>query len=264
MINWVIIFSRYGKIRLKRWFRPTSEKEKNKSSNEAVSLILQRKNSMCNILEYKEKKLIYKRYASLYFCLCVDEIDNELIGLEIIHRYVQLLDEYFGNVCELDIIYGMQSAYVILDEFLISGEMQESSRSRIMKGIKKMQEVEAAEMLENATSDFLSGCGLVGLYIQVESKKKKYIKDLPKKKKKSSKWIATKLLTVTTTPANLPTIAPASSSVNHAHHHKCDNLEHNHECTKKDHCHDDVCNSDSHCLKTDCGDFDKHAHHHNL
>lgn len=97
---------------------------------------------MCNVLEFKaDQKLIYKRYASLYFCLCVDEEYNEvrcaraiflnhllycliifymadpscihinfqLIGLEVIHRYVQLLDEFFGNVCELDIIYGMQN-----------------------------------------------------------------------------------------------------------------------------------------------------------
>lgn len=64
---------------------------------------------MCNVVEFKDTKLIYKRYASLYFAICVDEEYNELIGLEVIHRYVQLLDEFFGNVCELDIIYGMQN-----------------------------------------------------------------------------------------------------------------------------------------------------------
>ena len=38
------------------------------------------------------------RYASLYFCCCVEHEDNELLTLEIIHRYVELLDKYFGNV----------------------------------------------------------------------------------------------------------------------------------------------------------------------
>lgn len=33
--------------------------------------------------------------------------DNELIGLEVIHRLVQALDGAFGNVSELDILYGM-------------------------------------------------------------------------------------------------------------------------------------------------------------
>lgn len=38
------------------------------------------------------------RYASLYFCVAIDPDDNELIILEIIHRYVELLDKYFGSV----------------------------------------------------------------------------------------------------------------------------------------------------------------------
>ena len=38
------------------------------------------------------------RYASLYFLACVDEEDNELIVLETIHHFVEVLDRYFGNV----------------------------------------------------------------------------------------------------------------------------------------------------------------------
>ena len=49
--------------------------------------------------------MIYKRYASLYFIAYTDKEDNELLTLEIIHHYVEILDRYFGNVCELDIIF---------------------------------------------------------------------------------------------------------------------------------------------------------------
>lgn len=45
------------------------------------------------------------RYASLFFCFGIDWNDNELSGLEVLHKYVECLDQYFGNVCELDIIY---------------------------------------------------------------------------------------------------------------------------------------------------------------
>lgn len=38
------------------------------------------------------------RYASLYFCCAIEQSDNELLTLEIIHRYVELLDKYFGSV----------------------------------------------------------------------------------------------------------------------------------------------------------------------
>ena len=39
-----------------------------------------------------------RRYASLYFAIAIQDGDNELIALEIIHRYVELLDKYFGSV----------------------------------------------------------------------------------------------------------------------------------------------------------------------
>ena len=41
------------------------------------------------------------RYASLYFCMCIDQEDNELEVLEIIHHFVEILDRYFGSVSEL-------------------------------------------------------------------------------------------------------------------------------------------------------------------
>lgn len=42
--------------------------------------------------------LFFFRYASLYFCCAIEQNDNELLTLEIIHRYVELLDKYFGSV----------------------------------------------------------------------------------------------------------------------------------------------------------------------
>lgn len=35
----------------------------------------------------------------------IDTADNELIMLEVVHHYVEVLDRYFGNVCELDLIF---------------------------------------------------------------------------------------------------------------------------------------------------------------
>ena len=88
--------------------------------------------------------LSYCRYASLYFCAAVDPGDNELVVLEIIHRYVELLDKYFGSVCELDIIFNFEKAYFMLDELLLGGEVQETSKKNVLKAIAAqdlMQEV---------------------------------------------------------------------------------------------------------------------------
>ncbi|KAK7912768.1 hypothetical protein WMY93_012979 [Mugilogobius chulae] len=71
------------------------------------------------------------------FCCAVEDQDNELITLEIIHRYVELLDKYFGSVCELDIIFNFEKAYFILDEFLLGGEAQETSKKNVLKAIEQ-------------------------------------------------------------------------------------------------------------------------------
>jgi AP-1 complex subunit sigma 1/2 len=96
-------------------------------------MILGRPSKLCNFLEYKDSKVIYKRYASLYFACGVDPDDNELVTLEIIHQYVEVLDKYFGNVCELDLIFNFHKAYYILDEIVIAGELQESSRKAVLR-----------------------------------------------------------------------------------------------------------------------------------
>lgn len=78
---------------------------------------------------------MYRRYASLFFVAGVDAADNELITLEIVHRYVEQMDKYYGNVCELDIIFNFQKAYFILDELLLAGEMQETSKKNVLRCI---------------------------------------------------------------------------------------------------------------------------------
>ena len=41
---------------------------------------------MSNFVDFMGHKIVYKRYASLYFCCAVDQDDNELEVLEVIHR----------------------------------------------------------------------------------------------------------------------------------------------------------------------------------
>ncbi|KAF9354767.1 AP-1 complex subunit sigma-2 [Mortierella sp. AD094] len=125
-----------------------SPKEKTKIVKDVTQLVLARRTKMCNFLEYKDTKVIYRRYASLYFITGVDPDDNELITLEIIHRYVEVLDRYFGNVCELDLIFNFNRAYFILDELLIAGEMQESSKKTVLRVITQMDATEEEEAKE--------------------------------------------------------------------------------------------------------------------
>lgn len=103
---------------------------------------------MCNFLEYKDSTLIYRRYASLFFVAAIEPTDNPLITLEILHRYVECMDRHFGNVCELDIIFGFDQAYLILDELLIAGEMVDSAKREVMKSVTNLLNAEERERIE--------------------------------------------------------------------------------------------------------------------
>ena len=74
-------------------------------------------------MEWNDFKIVYKRYASLYFVTIVDKEDNELLILELIHFVVEVLDKYFNNVCELDLIFNFHKVYYILDEILMAGHI---------------------------------------------------------------------------------------------------------------------------------------------
>ncbi|XP_029931034.1 AP-1 complex subunit sigma-3b isoform X1 [Myripristis murdjan] len=149
MMRFLLLFSRQGRLRLQKWFTPTPEREKKKIIRDMTTMVLARKPRSCNFLHWRDLKIVYKRYASLYFCLALEDQDNELLALEILHRYVELLDKYFGNVCELDIIFNFEKAYFILDEFLMGGEIQETSKQIVNRSI------EASDMLqEDDNSDW--------------------------------------------------------------------------------------------------------------
>ncbi|XP_026130742.1 AP-1 complex subunit sigma-2-like [Carassius auratus] len=141
-MQFMLLFSRQGKLRLQKWYVALSDTQKKKISREVIQIVLARKPKMCSFLEWRDLKIVYKRYASLYFCCAVEDQENELITLEIIHRYVELLDKYFGSVCELDIIFNFEKAYYILDEFILGGEAQETSKKNVLKAI------EQADMLQ--------------------------------------------------------------------------------------------------------------------
>ncbi|XP_064449273.1 AP-1 complex subunit sigma-1A isoform X1 [Mirounga angustirostris] len=146
MMRFMLLFSRQGKLRLQKWYLATSDKERKKMVRELMQVVLARKPKMCSFLEWRDLKVVYKRYASLYFCCAIEGQDNELITLELIHRYVELLDKYFGSVCELDIIFNFEKAYFILDEFLMGGDVQDTSKKSVLKAI------EQADLLQEAPS----------------------------------------------------------------------------------------------------------------
>jgi AP-2 complex subunit sigma-1 len=150
-IRFLLLQNRQGKTRLSKWYITLSTEEKIKTQTEVHRLVTNRDPKFTNFIEvpnrsphrstlecpllrfvccttalhffpfphtktlyvqYGDYKVIYRRYAGLFFSLCVDINDNELVHLESIHLFVELLDQFFGNVCELDLVFNFHKVLV--------------------------------------------------------------------------------------------------------------------------------------------------------
>ncbi|KAL9179367.1 hypothetical protein ACHAXT_008657 [Thalassiosira profunda] len=171
MIRFFLLQNRQGKTRLSKWYVPPptgasggaslntsgsqilpagysatnanqTEAEKARIEAEVHRLVTSRDKKYTNFIEYNNYKLIYRRYAGLFFTIAVDVQDNELSYLESIHLFVELLDSYFANVCELDIVFNFNKVYMILDEYMLAGEIEETSKREILDRVKFLEKLE--------------------------------------------------------------------------------------------------------------------------
>jgi hypothetical protein len=152
----------------------------------------------CSFFEHQGKKIMYRRYASLFFIVgTTDEVrrafrlarregrraaqlpraetrdtrslpprtqphtqpqstarglpggvralcpQNELAILEFIHSFVETLDRYFENVCELDIMKNLEAVHFMLNEMVMNGCIVETNKQNIMAPIMLMDKYTA-------------------------------------------------------------------------------------------------------------------------
>ena len=114
------------------------DKEKHKLQTQIHRLLINRGSKFTNFIEFRNYKIVYRRFVGLYFIFCIDLNDSELIHLEFTQLMVECLDQYFGNVCELDIVFNFHKVFSLLDEMIIGGEIMETSKNMIMAILKKM------------------------------------------------------------------------------------------------------------------------------
>ena len=98
-------------------------------------------------MEHRQYKVIYRRYASLYFIVGVDNSPevNELSYLEFIHNLVETLDKYFENVCELDIMFNIEKAHFIVDEMIMAGYICDTNKNNILGPVIAIVKTENAK-----------------------------------------------------------------------------------------------------------------------
>eukprot|EP01130_Rhizamoeba_saxonica_P017001 TRINITY_DN8025_c0_g1_i1.p1 TRINITY_DN8025_c0_g1~~TRINITY_DN8025_c0_g1_i1.p1 ORF type:complete len:148 (-),score=18.59 TRINITY_DN8025_c0_g1_i1:44-487(-) len=139
-IKYILLVNKFGQTRLARYFEPVDGTEKLARDGEIIRKCLARKDKQCSFIEYQDHKVVYQRYASLYVIIGCDMEENDLAILEFIQFFVETLDDYFRQVCELDIMFSLDRAHFILDEMVVGGDIVDANRRNVLGSVYVLDE----------------------------------------------------------------------------------------------------------------------------
>jgi AP-4 complex subunit sigma-1 len=143
-IKFVLMVNKQGQTRLASYFNWYPIQERVALETEIIRRCLLRTEYQCSFLEYRGLKVVYRRYASLFFVVAVDgdESENELAILEFIHSLVETMDTYFESVCELDIMFHIEKAHYIVNEMVANGVIVENNKANILNSLIMMDKAQ--------------------------------------------------------------------------------------------------------------------------
>jgi AP-3 complex subunit sigma len=144
VVNAVLIINNAGKPRLSKFYEPYPPTHIRTALVQQIFHLLQpRPDDLCNFVDIpngpatlhqgktgragvtltsdSSLRVVYRHYATLYFCFVVDEAESELGILDLIQVFVEALDRCFENVCELDLIFHFDEVHLLLSCIIVSG-----------------------------------------------------------------------------------------------------------------------------------------------
>ncbi|XP_020215513.1 AP-4 complex subunit sigma isoform X2 [Cajanus cajan] len=124
-IRFVLMVNKQGQTRLAQYYEYLTLEERRALEGEIVRKCLARNEHKCSFVEHRNYKIVYRRYASLFFLVGVDDGENELAILEFIHLLVETMDRHFGNV-----------VHFMLEEMVVNGCIVETSKANILTPVQ--------------------------------------------------------------------------------------------------------------------------------
>jgi len=138
--------NKQGQTRLSSYYEWISLVERSALESEIIRKCLSRSEFQCSFVEYRGYKVVYRRYASLFFIVGTklskdgdDNPENELGLLEFIHNLVETMDKWAGSICELDIMYQLEQVHFLLDEMVMNGFIVESNKMNVLRPLDLME-----------------------------------------------------------------------------------------------------------------------------
>ncbi|KAI3831296.1 hypothetical protein MKX03_034082 [Papaver bracteatum] len=117
-IRFIILVNKQGQTRLAQYFEYLNLDQRRILEGE-----------ICSFVEHRNYKIVYKRYALLFFLIGVDDDENELAIFEFIHLLVK------PWTCELDIMFHWEKVHFMLEEMVMNGFIVETSKSNVLAPI---------------------------------------------------------------------------------------------------------------------------------
>jgi AP-4 complex subunit sigma-1 len=141
-----IFRNKQGQTRLSQYYEWISLVERSALESEIIRKCLSRSELQCSFVEYRGYKVVYRRYASLFFIVgtkmskdAEDNPENELGLLEFIHTLVETMDKWAGSICELDIMYQLEQVHFLLDEMVQNGFIVETNKMNVLRPLDLME-----------------------------------------------------------------------------------------------------------------------------
>ncbi|CEF62497.1 Longin-like domain and Adaptor protein complex, sigma subunit family and AP complex, mu/sigma subunit domain-containing protein [Strongyloides ratti] len=146
MFHFIIAINNEGKPLIQKWFEAYSEREKKMYLRDIWTTMATRNSLSCNILEYKDFKVVYGKYSTVYFVCAISKYDNELISIYIIDRLVRTLSHLIPKICELTLEENFRTVHHLIDEMFCAGELQETSLKLISDTVFNQDVLEFEEV----------------------------------------------------------------------------------------------------------------------